>query len=157
VVDDSIFEGSDAAVIPAWSPDVVREPVTEREVRLQLYRDYLERCRQGSLGPEQKGDIDLSETMARLKALAAKDETLQGPLDIDAALAALASNEEDPWGVGVNEFPTTKKRKRPLKSTNLDPSFESLGTRLELVELPGFGRHRPKKTFRPSTPELDMV
>jgi len=159
LANDEVFGGSDAAIIDPWSEEVMKEPQSEREVRLQAYRTYLEKMRHSAdLGPGQRGDIDLSTAMAKLKQSMKGDKSLCEDIDMRRAFANLGSTEDDPFGVGASEFPTAKGKKvKKGRVKALEATADTLGNRLVLEDLPGFLAEKPKDAFRPSTPELDLI
>jgi len=113
----------------------------EREVRLQLYREYIEQLRHSDY---HDGD---------------GDTTNDNDIDMSGVVAALdedgADDREAPWNRFDDLDSTLSKTKQVKPSSTVDP----LGSSLDLVDvpgLPGVSRSGPQ-TFRPSSPHLDLV
>jgi DNA-directed RNA polymerase beta' subunit len=119
------------------------DPESDREVRVQLYREYIEQLRHSDYEyPDKTDDIDMSGVTGVLET-AIKEDFDEGSAKGEAPLNLF------------EEFETKKSSKERPPSSTVDP----LGSSLDLVDLPGLPGASKKgpKTFRPSSPHLDLV
>ena len=121
----------------------------ERELRMQLYRDYIEQLRHGDdawpSGQDDTEDIDMSG--------------VQRMGQVDGDLAG-ATNDEDPTPrASVDVFDTLEATRRKRGGDAPVSTVDPLGDALDLVDLPGLpGSYQGgPQTFRPSTPKLDLL